>query len=926
MEWAINPDKMKKRGYFYSIDALIALMIILAVLIFFKPIPEQNIELKKVQEDVLKVLSNVKVGEVDNAYVKDLISKGEIDDKNKTILEQIGEFRVLGKEENAFNLTREMFNELKITENIGIWMDKEIVYTQNTTSIETADFVWTAQELVSGVKENIGNATTGFSARPLILRNFLTEYFYFGGYVGDVGDVGDGGRIIANLTYDGKIVGARLEAQISALGNPPYNFFLIYINGHYVNLFYAGITSLNVIDLSPYLNYFKSGDNIIEFVPVQNKIFISGGFIAVDYETSNLYKPKKEYRFPGIINGTINLYDSFYIPGDLNNMNIFLHYKTDYNTTLTIGNVSFKIPKDKTTYTLDNSQLSSQFNYTSLSKENIPLRLRLDELDFITSSALSNADIVLVLDTSASMLSGLNDTFNFGNGQSTGKDRTCDDPKIFDGDTSRLSAMKCVTKLFVDKILDTPGNRISVINFHDRSTDLMRFNLTSNKTAVLNRIDSLSIGGGTCVCCGLNNAYEEFTNNSDFNRRKITIIFTDGSTSSTCQPAAANPSEWPSCGIGKNTFCGNRPICPEGTFNGNSTRLPQYCGFSCEVNIPNEPDKNKENWAAIKNSIWSAEERLNRTQNATVYSIGLNPSGCAAIDYLMSELAEKTGGKNFTVTTGFKLLEAFNKIAEEITKLGYADQISVSTGVNNSILYPDSYIKFDYPDPSIPNGTALSYRLNFTNPGETTFKLSHGFNIFDAAVLSYSGAKWTKYMYINNSALNKIFFNLSNFGLTYLKLGDPFATHIHSDLIVEGDNNVKSFVGSYDNETLMGSINNKLALTISKPLSSYKSVNVKINGCNWTVKTVEGIISFNVPQNYSGSKKCIYDPTISYFGDYDINDAYDNVVLSLLQELDINGDRILDIPIQADSIDVETVAKAGIPFTWSSIVEIRVWR
>ncbi|MBI2448947.1 hypothetical protein HYV49_01485 [Candidatus Pacearchaeota archaeon] len=305
---------LMKRGYFYSIDALIAFLIIISVLIFFKPVPKQNIELKKVQEDVLDVLSNVNVGEIDNAYVKKLIEDGTIDNQDRTLLEQVGEFYVLGKKEHATNLTREIFNELKVTDNIGIWMNKEIVYSKNSTPIEASTTVWTAQELISGVKENIGNVTTGFSARPLILRNHLTEYFYFGGYVGD-------GNITANITYKGNIKGARIEAQIN-------NDFSLYINGNFIGNYIVDSSQLTIIDLSPFLDKFQSRDNIVK-INGNMPFFISGGFIAIDYETTNIFEPKKEYRFPGI-EGIINLYDSFYLPETPTRIESMIHYKSDY--------------------------------------------------------------------------------------------------------------------------------------------------------------------------------------------------------------------------------------------------------------------------------------------------------------------------------------------------------------------------------------------------------------------------------------------------------------------------------------------------------------------------------------------------------------------------------------------------------------------
>ena len=55
---------MNKKGYYFSLDAFIALLIILSVVVFVKPSSVQVMQDEKIQEDLILVLSNLKIGEI----------------------------------------------------------------------------------------------------------------------------------------------------------------------------------------------------------------------------------------------------------------------------------------------------------------------------------------------------------------------------------------------------------------------------------------------------------------------------------------------------------------------------------------------------------------------------------------------------------------------------------------------------------------------------------------------------------------------------------------------------------------------------------------------------------------------------------------------------------------------------------------------
>ena len=85
-----------KKAIFFSLDALIALIVILLSITVIYPIVKYSEKASPVPEDILKSLSVLKIGELgeNNAYVQGLIVSEEITDKNKSVLEQIGAFYV----------------------------------------------------------------------------------------------------------------------------------------------------------------------------------------------------------------------------------------------------------------------------------------------------------------------------------------------------------------------------------------------------------------------------------------------------------------------------------------------------------------------------------------------------------------------------------------------------------------------------------------------------------------------------------------------------------------------------------------------------------------------------------------------------------------------------------------------------------------
>ncbi len=141
----------RKRGVFFSTDALIALMLILLILVVFYPIFTEIKPVSEVHYDVLNLLSSLKVGEINNTYVKLLINNRVINDTNYSLLEQIGEFSI-NDVSTARAFTANVLSGMDFgNDNFGIWYDEDLIYSHNTSPMESAERVETARHIISGL-------------------------------------------------------------------------------------------------------------------------------------------------------------------------------------------------------------------------------------------------------------------------------------------------------------------------------------------------------------------------------------------------------------------------------------------------------------------------------------------------------------------------------------------------------------------------------------------------------------------------------------------------------------------------------------------------------------------------------------------------------------------------------------------------------
>lgn len=93
---------------------------------------------------------------------------------------------------------------------------------------------------------------------------------------------------------------------------------------------------------------------------------------------------------------------------------------------------------------------------------------------------------------------------------------------------NRIQEAKVAAKGFVDVIAAQPAiaNKIGLVSFDATAT--LNKGLTSDFTSIKNKIDSISLGSGTCHECGVVKANQEISTNGRAGIKKVIILLTDG--------------------------------------------------------------------------------------------------------------------------------------------------------------------------------------------------------------------------------------------------------------------------------------------------------------------------------------------------------------------------------------------------------------
>lgn len=909
-----------KRGVFFTIDALLASgIIIVAVLLVsnFYSEEQQTVNVNYASQDLVRVFSTMTVGEANNDYVRALISSGDITNANNTILEQIGDFWADGKTGLARNLTANLSGAI-IPKDYGfsVLVNGEEIYSRNM-SVKRS--LVSSRKLITGIAK--AKPTDGFTSRVLlsgIKSKKTSAYAYFGGYEGD-------GNLTKKLILPNDVISFNSSyLEVDSGGD-----FNLYINGFFSGSYAKGSSGGgNMLAdkwnlSSAYVSNLRAGENVININFTSGSSYIAGGFLRVTYTTSSYNDTQisgyEKYRLPGL-EGIINLYSSVYSPGAVNNMQVFLNYSSNYTTYLRLGNTTIYENNTRgatSQITITNSTLKNVINYNLFSQKTVPLRMGITN----ATSIGGTADAMLVSDVSGSMefcsqttsyswagwtadsnkgcfLSGGTwywGTYSLTPGATVVYNRTtwnngsdnlcgCRYHPVCGSDATKLSKYKDSGKDFIDIILNISGNKAGLVDFSAAnpssvyrdtcsessstatvfSDSIARTNdLIGDKSQLKSKIDSTVAWWGTCTCCGMNKAVEMLNSQSSLPRKKYIILMSDGAAS---------------------VQCAQQP---------NSTST-----------------------ADAVQSAWDA-----CSQGVSVYTIAFGLDA----DTTTMQRMNCSGGKYYSAVDTSQIQQAYNDIAGEINKLSFSGQIvNISGSLAKSILYPSSYIEFNYTSTDTQfNKIPLSFETGRfgNNASSGTLAIYANTSILDAKVTSYSGSKWTDSLAVNGNTI----YRLTDYGSNYQILGDPFAVNIPAGNINEGSNSITISTGLNSTSATGGSFDNRVIYSLLlNGFADYSAVVSSADGCSWNVAFEDETFStIKVPSTYSGGDSCSYTASSKT---YDADDALDNSVYRLFNNLDADKDGKLEFNIDSSNLNVNTLTISKVPSLWGpAVIEIRVW-
>jgi len=492
-----------KKGYFFTLDALLALFMLAGGLIILSDIyttSQPTVQIGYYSEDIISLLAETGVDELDNPLLLELIANENITDMQNTILEQIGIFWATNKTGLAINLSRNISADL-IPERFGFAfvVGGETVYAEPKSTMGQLS---TYKSMITGIEKN--QPIKGTAARiylQQIAQALSTKYAFLGGFVGQ----GNVTIYIKDVPADANFTELILEADTG-------DNFSLYINdvlcdnmtvpGFNLTSYYWDISFCNS-------SIITGGDNNFTFVfdGEINRSFIGGGFLKLSYYSNNIVLQNTSshvYEFPGI-QGIVNLYDGFDIPGTLNNMEIYMHYFANHSNVsnntfyVTIGNdIVYRDNYSNVTMAvlLNNSYLSSQLDYLNISNQTVPLRVGFENISFeFVITDKGNGDVVAITDVSGSMQWEFDSNNN-------GIERFCKDPDLNDEDTMRLAIAKCVLKDFTHDILyNITGNRVGLVTYASGVRDSI--GMQTNLTRLIDASSEYYASGATCTSCGV---------------------------------------------------------------------------------------------------------------------------------------------------------------------------------------------------------------------------------------------------------------------------------------------------------------------------------------------------------------------------------------------------------------------------------------
>lgn len=845
----------------FYLDAIMALLLALVVVsgigIYYSIEPElQYKTIHAEAEDMMQLLSQ-KV-DADELGLPENYS-------DKSYLEVIGTLWLNGNETEARNVAADLLDGFD-RRCVELSFEGDVIYNRTGCS-EEGRSVAVANRVASGYTP--GKKPEGYMTRIILNKEkvITSDYIYFGGYEGD-------GNVTKKMSLP--FIDTALEARMEL--NAGSNFTL-YVNGNYAGDYSPGDVNMSsdtfylCNETEPdYCDLFQENNTIDFIFSSNNARYVGGGYIVVRYNTTEMKEaePVQKYDFPGI-EGVINLYTSFYIPGTLQKMDAFLHYTSNWTVFMNIGNATVytgSTPEDvDQNVTINDTEISSAlsaqgFSYADLSNKTVPLRLGIQNVSYV----MKDFDIF-----SVSSVAG-----------STNKCIVPSDPSDYDcmdgGDYfhTKITVIKRSNKDFIDIILSVNVSRIGLVAYQSNTVEEYCHNLSTDNSSLKGKVDEWSPNAAACLCCGINSAVDKILDQSYEDKQKFMVVMADAKTTTKCDQQ----------GTGSATEDAIQAACD--AWNNHGIKV---------YTIAYGPDADNDTLMSMADCGHGEYYFSNLTQIEEIYKL-------VAIQILNASYQAQT----------VKYYEGY---------------------YGNITLYPDSYINFTYtPAMEQPDYGEIEIKVEgprfggvVESPKNGTFFVPNGTRVLDARITSYSSQYWTDRALIDNGTDMEYIYRLWDYVLDYKEMGDPYEVYIPVEMISTGLNNVSIDTGGKADNTTGGSPDNRVIYTLAVDiLSEYSGVFSKTQGFS-----KEFYYDLDLDGNQDGYIEMVvgngsdpWDPDI---------DAIDNAMVKIMDKLNFYEDTGADDGSATNPIDVyprelsfDTVPIGGIPWLWGpSIFTLKVW-
>jgi hypothetical protein len=328
-----------KKGVFFSIDALIALAIILLTVMIAVPLIYESHKSSPVKNDLMISLSILTADEINNTLIRSLIDEGQITNANVSVLEAIGHLYVRNIS-LAKNVAQSILDELNLKENIGIWYNEDLIASINKSVYENAENVEVDRQIISGIGK--GQDIDGFVAKAwlkkidekrnskLVRGDFVCgdwRNYSWGNYCGSTYN-----KIVYNVNIP---LNSTIENATWLIEGSWINQFVrAFVNGN--RIFEGQINYYRIFDITPYLH---EGNNELFFNSTQGGDD-GASFILVDYKTSQMRTYEYEKRIPFNIVQTrsvLHYEKPVFLPNEISGMNLTINSSVDVSLSIRKG-------------------------------------------------------------------------------------------------------------------------------------------------------------------------------------------------------------------------------------------------------------------------------------------------------------------------------------------------------------------------------------------------------------------------------------------------------------------------------------------------------------------------------------------------------------------------------------------------------------